>query len=417
MINRLIQSLFSNKINGFLTKKQEVSILYDIENINFKRMKLFLIILLIIEILFIVYVDMPNLRNSGINITWTDKRYFILHVLLLLVSAVGIILLKFLIKNIKGELKRIHRIIIPALTMVILILISIINGLDQIKIGYTSSVFIANMLIFGAVILIRFPVSLLVYSVPFSTFIVGLIVFQKNPALLNSNIINGIIFFIAVIIISKFIYASQFDQMCKNILLEEANQKLNYISTHDPLTDLLNRRSFEIIAKQKMEATNQYGVDAVLVVMDIDHFKNINDKFGHPIGDMVLKEVSIILLENIKDTDLTTRWGGEEFLILLLQTSINDAYILANKIKIAIENKLIVIDKLKVNVTASFGVAELKGNFPDSFDTSYKLADEALYQAKNQGRNKVVIASLTKQGKSFLFTNDAEDVSEKRNAN
>ncbi|KZL90334.1 GGDEF domain-containing protein [Clostridium magnum] len=296
MINRLIQSLFFNKTSGFLTKKQEATILYDIENINFKRMKLFLIILLIIEILFIVCVDIPNLRNSGIYITWTDKRYFILHLLLLLVSSVGIILIKTFVKSDNGELKKIHKIIIPALTMIILILISIINGLDQIKIGHTSSVFIANMLIFGAVILIRFPVNLLVYLVPFSTFIEGLIVFQKKPALLNCNIINGTIFFIATIVISKFIYNSQFDQIYKNILLKEANQKLNYMSNHDPLTDLLNRRSFEILAKQKMETANQFKVDAVLVIMDIDHFKNINDKFGHPIGDMVLKEVSNILV-------------------------------------------------------------------------------------------------------------------------
>lgn len=405
MINLLIQSLFFNKTSGFLTKKQEAAILYDIENINFKRMKLFLIILLIIEILFIVCVDIPNLRNSGICITWTDKRYFILHLLLLLVCSVGIILIKTFVKSDNGELKKIHKIIIPALTMIILILISIINGLDQIKIGHTSSVFIANMLIFGAVILIRFPVNLLVYFVPFSTFIGGLIVFQKNPALLNSNIINGTIFFIATIVISKFIYNSQFDQIYKNILLKEANQKLNYMSSHDPLTDLLNRRSFELLAKQKMETANQFEIDAVLVIMDIDHFKNINDKFGHPIGDMVLKEVSNILVENIKNTDLATRWGGEEFLILLLHTSINEAYILANKMRLEIENKIIAIDKFKVNITASFGLAQLEGNFPDSFDTSYKLADDALYQAKNQGRNQVVIASFTKQGKFFLFTN------------
>jgi diguanylate cyclase len=397
MINQLFQSPFSNKVSSILTKKQKDAILYDIEITNFKRMKLLLIALLIVEILFIAFIDIPNLSDSGTNIAWTDKRYFILHSLLFLVASVGIIVIKILIKNDRGELKKIHRLIIPSLTIIMLILVSIINGLDQIKIGYTSSVFIANMLICCAVVLIRFPVNLLVYSVPFSTFIGGLIIFQKSPALLNSNIINGTIFFVAVIIISTIIYDSQFNQISKNILLEEANQKLNYMSNHDPLTNLSNRRYFKIHAKQKTKITNQYVEDTALVLMDIDHFKNINDKFGHPIGDIVLKEVSNVLLQNIKDTDLITRWGGEEFLILLLQASINEAYILANKIRIAIENKIIIIDEFKINITASFGVAQLKGNFSDSFDASYKLADKALYQAKKQGRNQVVIASFTKE--------------------
>lgn len=397
MINQLFKSFFTNKTRNILTKKQETDILYNIEIINFKRMQLLLIILLIIEILFIAFVDIQNLRNSGINITWTDKRYFILHLLLLIVASVGIIVITILIKNDRGELKRIHRVVIPALTIIMLVLVSIINGLDQIKIGYTSSVFIANMLICCAVIMIRFPVNLLVYSVPFSTFIVGLIVFQKNPALLNSNIINGTIFFIAVIIISTIIYNSQFNQMSKNILLEEANQKLNYMSNHDPLTGLLNRRSFQIHAQQKMEIINQYNKEASLMLIDIDYFKNINDEFGHPIGDIILKEVSNILLENIKDIDLATRWGGEEFLILLLKTSINDAYVLANKIRVTIEKKIIIIDTFKISITASFGITQLKGNFSNSFDASYKLVDKALYQAKKQGRNQVVIAPFTKE--------------------
>lgn len=395
MKNQLFPSFFLDKTRNLLTKEQETAIIHDIEIINFKRLKIFLIILLIIEILFIGFADIPNLRNNGINVTWTDKRYFVLHLLLSIVAFAGIIITKILIKNDKGELKKIHKIVVPGLTMAMLVLISLINGLDQIKIGSTSSIFIANLVICSAVIMIRFPVNLLVYSIPFSTFIGGLLVFQKDTALLNSNIINGTIYFIAVIIISKIIYDSQFNQLTKNILLEEANLKLNYMSNHDPLTGLSNRRNFEIHAKQKMVDMNQHGEESVLILIDIDHFKNVNDKFGHPIGDMVLKEVSNILLENIKDTDLATRWGGEEFIILIFQTPVHEAYLLANKIRVAIEKKSILIDEFKINITASFGVSPLKGDFSNSFDVSYKLADKALYKAKNQGRNQVVAASFT----------------------
>lgn len=391
MIKRLLEEYSINKKDDCLTKEQEAVIFHDIEIINFKRMRIFLILLLITEIMFMIFVDIPNLTSS-INMIWSDGRYFILHILVSLVSSGGIIIIESLIKNDRGELKPIHRVIIPALTMMILVLMSMINGLDQIKIGYSGSVFISNIIICCAVFSIRFPINLLVYSVPFSTFIVGLLFFQKNPVLLNSNIINGSIFFIAVIIISKIIYDSQFNQMSKNILLEEANRKLNYMSTHDPLTGLSNRRNFEIHAEQRMKIINQHGGGSVLLLMDIDYFKNINDKFGHPVGDMVLKEVSNVLLGNIKDTDLATRWGGEEFLILLFQTSMDEACILSDKIRAAIEKMIIIIDNTKINVTASFGLAQIRGNFSNSFDASYKLADKALYKAKEQGRNKVVAA-------------------------
>lgn len=387
MKNRL-QLFLNSKEDNYLTKEQEETITHDIEIINFKRMKLILIILLFIEILFIFLNDIPNLRNGGTNVTWNDKRYFVLHLLLLIIAFAGIKSIKILIKKDNGQMKKIYKFIVPGLTMAILVLISIINGLDQIKIGNTGSVFIANILICGSVLLIRFPMGLIIYSVPFCTFIAGLVIFQKDTALLVSNIINGSIFFAAVIIVSKVVYESHFIQMSRNILLEEVNRKLDYMSNHDPLTGLFNRRYFEIQAQEKMEMMS-YDEKAVLLIIDLDYFKNINDQFGHPIGDMVLKEISSILLENIKDTDLATRWGGEEFLILLFHTSIEEAYKLSDKIRAAIENKTIEIEKFKIHITASIGAAQLRGDFSESFEAAYESADQALYQAKKQGRNQV----------------------------
>jgi diguanylate cyclase (GGDEF)-like protein len=395
MINQLFKWFFVNKTKGSLSKEQEDIILHNIEIINLKRLKVILITLLVIEFLFIIFVDIPNFATINVNATWSDKRYFILHLLLSIVACIGIILVKRLIKKDKGEQKAIYKIVTSAFIIIILVLISIINGLDQIKIGYTSSVFIATLLICCAVILINFPLSIIVYLIPFTSFITCLVIFQKDPRLLNSNVINGSIYFIAVLIISKEFYNGQYDQMANNLLLKESNKKLDYLSSHDPLTGLSNRRNFEIHAQQKMELISEYKRESAIILIDIDYFKNINDKFGHPTGDIVLKEVSNIFIENIKDADLATRWGGEEFLILLLQTSINEAYELADKIRLIIEKKIIIIGSSEINLTASFGIAHLKGNFSASFDASYKLADKALYQAKRQGRNQVVIAPLT----------------------
>lgn len=396
MLNRLLNSFSINRPDYTLTKEQEAVIIHDIEIINFKRMKLFLFILLIVEIFFIIFSDIPSLINSTLNGIWSDRRYFIIHILLLIVSLVGISVINTLIKNDNGILKKIYRIITPGLTIIILVLVSLLNGLDQIKTGPSSSVFIANILICSAVIIIKFPINFFVYVIPFTTFIGGLFLFQKDSALLYSNVINGTIFFVAVIIISKAMYDHQYDQIFTNIILKKINLKLDYISSHDPLTGLSNRRSFEIQAKQNMEEINQNSEEAALVLIDIDHFKYINDTFGHPIGDMVLKEVSSILLENLKETDLVARWGGEEFILLLSSSSIKEAYEFCNKIRVAIEKKIMIFDEFKINITASFGVAKLAGNFSNSFNTSYKLADKALYQCKNRGRNQVIIGSSTK---------------------
>lgn len=403
MINGLLRSFLIHKTNTTLTKDQKDIIIHDIEMINFKRMKLFLYILLIVEILFITFNDLPSLKNGDINWIWSDIRYFIIHILLSILSFVGIILINIIVKNDTGIISKFNRMFIPGLTMVMLVLVSILNGLDQIKTDHGSSVFIANLLICSAVLIIKFPISLFVYFTPFVTFIIELVTFQKDSALLYSNIINGIIFFIAVIIISKTTYDSQFDQMSKNIKLKEINEKLDFISNYDPLTGLLNRRNFAVRAKQNLELSSHIGKESALILIDIDHFKYVNDNFGHPVGDMVLKEVSNILVDNLKDSDLAARWGGEEFLLLISSATIDEAYQLSNKIREIIEKRTLIIDKSKIKITASFGVSSLTGSFSTSFNTSYTLADNALYKAKNSGRNQVVVITYNKEEDSLAL--------------
>ena len=385
---------FFNKSNSNLTKDQKANIIQDINVTNFTRMKLLLIIFILVEILFILFNDIPYLINPSSNVIWNDSKFFILHLLILFVSIIGLILIKISTKYDENKFKNIYKLLIPTLTSLLLSLVAIINSLDQVKSGYISSVFIANLIIFSAVIMLRFPLNLAVYLIPFLTYLGGLVTFQHNAELLISNSINGLIFFLAVILISTAIYNYHWEEITKNIVLEEINLKLNYMSSHDPLTGLLNRRSFGIKVAEKMKIITETKELATLIWVDIDHFKHVNDKFGHPIGDIVLKEVSHILIEHIKTTDLVTRWGGEEFLIFLFQTSIDETYVLANKIRLAIQNKVILADEFQIQITASFGVSLLKDNFSDSFDTSYKAADAALYKAKNQGRNQVVMASL-----------------------
>ncbi|WP_202127820.1 GGDEF domain-containing protein [Clostridium sp. C2-6-12] len=384
---------FFSSLNHDLTEDQKSTIVHEISKTNFTRIKLLLVIFIIVEFLFIVFNDIPYLLKTSINIVWNDNRFFILHLLIFFVCIIGLILIQTFTKNKDSKLENVHKYLIPTLTVLLLSLVALINGLDQLKSGNISSVFIANLIIFSAILMFRFPINLAVYTAPFLTYLYGLIKFQHNVDLLISNSINGFIFFLAVIVISTTIYNHHYKEIAKNMLLEEANSKLTYFSNHDPLTELLNRRSFGIQVAEKMKEIKKNNESAALILIDIDHYKQINDQFGHPIGDIVLKEISLILRDHIKTTDLATRWGGEEFLIFLSQTSIKEAYSLAENIRLSIQNKTLLVDEFKIQVSASLGISLLKNNFEASFDTSYKAADTALYRAKKQGRNQVVIAS------------------------
>ncbi len=381
--------------NYLLSKDQKHKIIHDINITNLVRMKLILIIFMIVEILFILFNDIPNITNLASNIVWNDSRYFILHLLLLFVSIIGFILTNIIAKNKQHKSENINKLLIPALTIILLSIMAVINGLDQAAHENVSSVFIANLLIFSAVILMRFPLNLVVYSISFLTYLGGLVVFSHNINSLISNSINGLIFFFAVILISTIIYNYHYELISKNLALEETISKLNFMSSHDPLTGLLNRRSFEKQVAEKMNINPEAKRTAALILIDVDYFKHINDKYGHPIGDMVLKEVSQILMKHTKNNDLATRWGGEEFLVFLFQASIDEAYTFAENIRLAIQNNVILIEKFQINITASFGISLFKENFSNSFYNAYKAADTALYQAKNNGRNEVIIAALT----------------------
>jgi diguanylate cyclase (GGDEF)-like protein len=164
--------------------------------------------------------------------------------------------------------------------------------------------------------------------------------------------------------------------------------KLKQKAITDKLTGLLNRTVFYEILKKEINKSLRYNRNLSLAMIDIDYFKSINDTYGHDIGDMVLKELSKIIKENIRQSDYAFRWGGEEFIVAMPETSIEGAEKLAEKLRIAVkEHKF-----YKVNfVTISVGVAEFFKN--ETIDELIKRADEALYASKEGGRNLVTVSS------------------------
>lgn len=172
-------------------------------------------------------------------------------------------------------------------------------------------------------------------------------------------------------------------------LLEKA-AKLEEKASTDYLTQLFNRRKFNSVIEYEISQNNRYENRYLsVIILDIDNFKSINDTHGHDIGDKVLQEIASIINISCREADVASRWGGEEFAIGLPQTTIEDAVLVAEKIRMTIERHNF---STQFQVTASLGVAQLRTT--DSFSTLFKRADEALYNAKHTGKNKTVIEHI-----------------------
>ncbi|WP_294884279.1 MULTISPECIES: diguanylate cyclase [unclassified Sulfurimonas] len=167
--------------------------------------------------------------------------------------------------------------------------------------------------------------------------------------------------------------------------LSRAKEKLDSLYIIDRLTNVYNRIKIDEIIDAELKKQKRYDFVFSVILIDIDYFKQINDTYGHLVGDVVLKEFASVLKNNIRDVDFLGRWGGEEFIILCIQTDQNGALALAEHLKVKIEE----FDFTKVgNKTASFGVATCTQN--DNAKSIVENADKALYMAKNGGRNMVV---------------------------
>ncbi|MGL1892761.1 MAG: sensor domain-containing diguanylate cyclase [Spirochaetaceae bacterium] len=168
-------------------------------------------------------------------------------------------------------------------------------------------------------------------------------------------------------------------------LLLEAKEKITLQATTDQLTGAFNRFKFTEVLDLEISRTRRYKKPLSLILLDIDHFKNVNDTHGHLVGDTVLICLSQIIHNLIRDTDLFARWGGEEFILLLPETSLEDGLLLAERIRIKISEYNF---EPVTQITCSLGLTLF--NLEDNHDSFIKRADDALYRAKESGRNNSV---------------------------
>ncbi|MGM0548978.1 MAG: GGDEF domain-containing protein, partial [Bacillota bacterium] len=205
-----------------------------------------------------------------------------------------------------------------------------------------------------------------------------LISYQADQALnfISQKFLNILIIAIAFLILSLI--------LLRIIFLN--NHKLRLLAHNDELTEINNRRHLTNVLTKEFNRHQRYNSSFAFIIFDIDYFKNVNDNYGHDEGDRILKELSELIKNNIRQSDHFGRWGGEEFVLLAPETELKAAYKLAEKLRKAIAAYNFIQAE---NITASFGIAVIENE--ENIEELIKRADNALYRAKAKGRNRVEV--------------------------
>lgn len=246
-------------------------------------------------------------------------------------------------------------------------------------------------------ILMRPVVAITTHLLAYAAFYVCLALTQHDLVHLLSNRLNGFSAMVLGIVLSCLLWQKntrylllQRELENRNIALVQQREELVWLAKHDGLTGLLNRGEFLQLAEAELLRAQRQGTETSAIMVDLDFFKAINDKYGHPAGDKVLKHTAAWLLGGVRATDVVARVGGEEFIVLLPQTTQPAAIILAEKMLRVLQQSTVRLGRdLEIGITASMGVGTLPAGHEGSVAALYAAADHALYEAKKLGRNRV----------------------------
>ena len=180
--------------------------------------------------------------------------------------------------------------------------------------------------------------------------------------------------------------------------LKKANEELAILSLTDGLTKLFNRTHWENCLQTEYKRWTRSQHPSSLVMLDIDHFKSVNDTYGHTVGDEVIRHISSLIRHHVRETDVSGRYGGEEFAILLSDTPLKNAYVFAERLRKEVCDSIVKFNDINISYTISIGIAEIDTSIKNH-EAWIECADAALYRSKETGRNKTSLH--VKQGESL----------------
>lgn len=379
-----------------------------IDHANWQRLRYFFGLTMAYELLLVVLVDLPalSIARSGTVLPGPGApigageapalplTFMACHLGIFLSSGLGLLTA---IRSLYGregpDSGKARRPAVPTLVpglfaMAVLLFLGAITGLDQLR-GGDINAFAINIIVAAVLIYLRPPLGFLVFTPGFVLMFVGVLFLQRDPALRLANLVNGGIFFSAVLLLSAYLFNNQFSQLAKSSLLERAAARIKELSSRDELTGLFNRRAFGEVVEWELARMRREGRRAFLAIADIDHFKRLNDSHGHPAGDAALRLVSGILGDSTRETDAVARWGGEEFLLLLADGDADTTRKVLERARRSVEAARLEHEGKSIGCTLCFGFAEILAGEEEAFTKAYHRADAALYAAKQGGRNRV----------------------------
>ncbi len=375
----------------------------EIHRVNIHRIVLFFYIVFPLHIIHVLIFYRALVNEAAlINNLEYGWRMGIIYAHGLMAFLISLIALAaYLIKKSELENSTIGRMVPQVGALSYLIFGALVCTIDQSVTESISPYLNASMAI-ALVFILRPSTSVVLYSISYLFFFFILPFNQPDKSLLLSVYVNGLTvaalaFGLSIILWRgnslNFLQKRKIeDQHLKlerqTIELEKKNKKLEQLAQTDMLTGLYNRMSFTETVKHEIARVRRTGDESCLILLDLDNFKEANDLYGHPLGDLVLKRIAQVVKNQLRETDILARFGGDEFAILLPSTPLEGAILVAEKVRQAIADLVIALKNDLFQITASFGLVSLS-TADMTFEKAYHEADTMLYRGKKSGGNRV----------------------------
>ena len=380
------RQLFSEfkKLRNWKQGKYKDLFALDLLRKNRSNIKIILIMLLFVYPFYILLIDLPRYTNGTIN---TNRAYIWIFSGRMSIFSFSLIALigSFIFHPEITEKNRISVWLIQRTITILIAASLLVNAVGDYLLMGSIETYIGVFLALAVLIQMEDVFSFFFFFLTFLTFLGILIFLSPDHSLLPATLFtNCLSFSFLSFIVSRITYYSELNRFRQKMIIVEQKEMLQELSSIDQLTKAYNRRKFDDLIANEIERANRYENRFSVLMLDIDHFKDINDTYGHIIGDEVLKEISRVVKENLRRSDSLIRWGGEEFVIIAVETTLPNALILGEKLRMLIS----AYNFPEVGrITSSFGVSSYRNG--DSMDSLMKRVDDALYAAKKNGRNKV----------------------------